>query len=668
MIGTGVTPVYAELLEKQADAAILVKIFGDEFTFWHSNYQMKISHILFADGDGNSIHRYHEDGTLGLLFNSMNMRIDDQCYVFPDEERSFCTNDDYSLKYFINGESVSNIRNYIIQDNDRILITFGGETDKEISEWYLSELNSIKIKSGNAMITTNDFPLIDILSLTSRIPDGGNLITYSGKTINVNRDVYFSIDSPTGNHVDSFHVSPDASGDFSTKILILGQQWDEDGTYSISVGHSWESPMNNGYYWDDAGNVIGMKPNPVELLEEVVIIKGIIVSSAPGSSYDATKENPFEQTTPEQTTPEQTTPEQTTPEQTTPEQTTPEQTTPEVVEMKIQLKKYSDNKYNFSFEYPVEFDSHFKGVDSTPMIWKNDPHPELPWFKVWKTVKTIPEGLFATTYEFKVYSDNEMSEYSQSELLDLLENSSINVFTDMCSPENCTVTKTDSNISTNNNGAKILDIIVQTVTDYEKGVTQYITNSMRITMLNVNNDVLMIQHTTSSNDNFTHLFYEPHFTHMVKSLETQYIPKDSLKNTSTIFTAYGETVVTPEGGGGCLIATATYGSELAPQVQQLRELRDNQLLQTESGTAFMGMFNDIYYSFSPTIADMEREHPLFKETVKIAITPMISSLSLMENANSESEVLSIGISVIVLNLGMYLGVPAIVIVGIRKRI
>ena len=120
-------------------------------------------------------------------------------------------------------------------------------------------------------------------------------------------------------------------------------------------------------------------------------------------------------------------------------------------------------------------------------------------------------------------------------------------------------------------------------------------------------------------------------------------------------------------GGGCLIATATYGSELAPQVQQLRELRDNQLLNTESGTAFMSTFNDIYYSFSPTIADMEREHPLFKEAVKLAITPMISTLSLMENANSESEVLSIGISVIMLNLGMYLGVPAVVIVGIRKK-
>ena len=122
-----------------------------------------------------------------------------------------------------------------------------------------------------------------------------------------------------------------------------------------------------------------------------------------------------------------------------------------------------------------------------------------------------------------------------------------------------------------------------------------------------------------------------------------------------------------EDGGGCLIATATYGSEMSTEVQQLRELRDNQLLNTESGSAFMGTFNDIYYSFSPIIADYERENPLFKEVVKIAITPMISSLSLMENANSESEVLGLGLSVIMLNIGMYLGVPAIVVVGIKRK-
>ncbi len=131
---------------------------------------------------------------------------------------------------------------------------------------------------------------------------------------------------------------------------------------------------------------------------------------------------------------------------------------------------------------------------------------------------------------------------------------------------------------------------------------------------------------------------------------------------------YKSTSKTSSRGGGCLIATATYGSELAPQVQQLRELRDNSLLTTESGTNFMNLFNDFYYSFSPVIADYERENPLFKEAVKLAITPMISTLSLMENAESESEVITLGLSVIALNLGMYLGVPAIVVMGIRKKI
>ena len=122
-----------------------------------------------------------------------------------------------------------------------------------------------------------------------------------------------------------------------------------------------------------------------------------------------------------------------------------------------------------------------------------------------------------------------------------------------------------------------------------------------------------------------------------------------------------------EKGGGCLIATAAYGSELAPQVQMLREIRDNQLMNTESGSAFMSTFNELYYTFSPTIADMERESPVFKEIVKAGLTPMLSTLAIMENAESESEVLGLGLSVIALNLGMYLGVPAIVIIGIKKR-
>jgi len=121
-------------------------------------------------------------------------------------------------------------------------------------------------------------------------------------------------------------------------------------------------------------------------------------------------------------------------------------------------------------------------------------------------------------------------------------------------------------------------------------------------------------------------------------------------------------------GGGCLIATATFGSELAPQVQQLRELRDNTILSTKSGVAFMTGFNQFYYAFSPTIADFERENPIFKETVKLAITPMLSSLSILNYANidSEQEMLGYGISIILLNIGMYFVAPAMVIHRFRK--
>ncbi|KAF6245130.1 CFI-box-CTERM domain-containing protein [Nitrosopumilus sp. b2] len=119
-------------------------------------------------------------------------------------------------------------------------------------------------------------------------------------------------------------------------------------------------------------------------------------------------------------------------------------------------------------------------------------------------------------------------------------------------------------------------------------------------------------------------------------------------------------------GGGCLIATATFGSELAPKVQKLRELRDNKLMQTESGENFMNSFNHFYYSFSPQIADYQRQNPTFNELVKVGITPMLNSLSLLNYAETESEVLTIGLSLIILNTGVYFALPAIVIVGIKN--
>jgi len=218
-----------------------------------------------------------------------------------------------------------------------------------------------------------------------------------------------------------------------------------------------------------------------------------------------------------------------------------------------------------------------------------------------------------------------------------------------------------------------LDKDVYEIPTPEKPLTIFIDSPGKVTISVSNGEIATILGETTSGE-FT-IYHDDYNFVEGTMLIANHINDYTLKEWTDVSTfsknvstepAKETTSVKSGNGGGCLIATATYGSELAPQVQQLRELRDNQLLQTESGSAFMISFNEMYYSFSPTIADYERENPMFKEAVKLTITPMLSTLAIMENAESESEVLGLGLSVIALNLGMYLGAPAIVIISIRK--
>jgi hypothetical protein len=475
MIGTSVIPVHGEVLEKQADAGVLVKIHGDEITFWHSTHQMKDPHIFFADGNVNSIHRYHEDATMEILFNGMSVGIDDQCYVFPDG-KAFCTTDEYSLKYFINDKSVSGIGDYIIQDNDRILITFGGETDEQIQE-YLFQLNSIKIKSGDSTINTNNFGV----TVSSAYPE--------------------------------IEITPE----------IIPEP-----THESTINHS---------------------------------------ASVIAYFEDKNKKS-----------------------------------------MRMNLDQYPSNIFEFETLFDVLKDRGY-GEGNLPS--------EAEWTKI---------------------NRDEAGNFMKYKLAQQLYNMDI-IIDDIKDR----IKKLD--ISQSEKDSTMIDF------EYHTNNVRHNTIQSLIGELAQVNSILLIQQETNEQ--------------ILKDV-SNYYNDIKVENNPWTESTIGQNSTPNE--GGCLIATATYGSEMATEVQQLRELRDNTLLNTESGTAFMGTFNDIYYSFSPVIADYERENPYFKEAVKIAITPMLSSLSLMENANSESEVMSLGLSVIMLNIGMYLGVPAIVVIGIRKSI
>ena len=128
-----------KLGDEHIHASMLVKIFGDKFDFASPNYQVTTPWIHFENSDGDTIHRHSTGVELEFLFNSMKIAVDENCFIFPDG-RQFCNNDDYSLKFYVNQRLVDDIRGHVIQEDDRILITYGNEDQAAIDN-QLAELN-----------------------------------------------------------------------------------------------------------------------------------------------------------------------------------------------------------------------------------------------------------------------------------------------------------------------------------------------------------------------------------------------------------------------------------------------------------------------------------------------------------------------------------------------
>jgi hypothetical protein len=128
-------------------AAMLVRIFSDKFDFSLPDYQVKSPYIHFESGNGDTIHRHAANVNLGFLFKSLKIGFDDECFVFPDKkpEHTFCNNEDYSFKYYINHEKVSKISDYVIHEDDRILVLYGNENQTQIDN-YLKELDGLFIQ------------------------------------------------------------------------------------------------------------------------------------------------------------------------------------------------------------------------------------------------------------------------------------------------------------------------------------------------------------------------------------------------------------------------------------------------------------------------------------------------------------------------------------------
>ena len=138
--GPGIPPGAGKLGDEHVHASMLVRIFSDKFDFSAPSYQVKSAWIHFESSDGETIHRHASGVTLGYLFENLNIIINAECFIFSDG-RQFCTNEDYSLKYYVNHQAVSDINDYVLKDQDRILISYGSENQEQIEE-QLEELDS----------------------------------------------------------------------------------------------------------------------------------------------------------------------------------------------------------------------------------------------------------------------------------------------------------------------------------------------------------------------------------------------------------------------------------------------------------------------------------------------------------------------------------------------
>jgi hypothetical protein len=142
----GAPPGSGILGDEHVHSSMLVKLHGDTFDFSSPAYQIKSSWIHFEAQDGTTIHRHSTGVTLGYMFETLGIGLDDECYTFSGTggDRVFCTNEEFSLKFFVNHQPVPNLTEYVFEDGDKILISYGGETQEQIDA-QLAQLDAQSI-------------------------------------------------------------------------------------------------------------------------------------------------------------------------------------------------------------------------------------------------------------------------------------------------------------------------------------------------------------------------------------------------------------------------------------------------------------------------------------------------------------------------------------------
>ena len=721
-------PEFGILGNEHIHASILVKIHGDKFDFSSPAFQIKSSWIHFEGQDGDTIHRHSTGVTLGYLFETLGITVNDECYILPNNE-IFCTNNDSSLKFYINHNQVPDIRGYVIQDGDRILISYGNETPDEI-EKQLVELDSQQISiiektQQKEIINESVIKIIPVGNENFRLLESDNhvyFLTHDEDLLELyDEEENLIFTSKEIKRADIRAIS-ESLGIFVLydplgKIYLLDIRTGEILDYKDTKAFKIVINEDTGkIYSIFEGFITVYDVSEKKLLFEYAIhvthwrITSFVIDVEKNTGYAVTNNKIFSVIDLEKN---------------------------EVIERRspvegrelTMLNIDSSRSMSISEKNGRIYSVGGSGLKIFDIDLNELANVNLPREFYLKEIAInqntnfayigAQDSILVLDLDCKCPIMNE-EEFSNQIITFLLQGSGY--YTELQAQR--IVRDFESNSlsagsPSNEDGKIIFDYVEEFVVGHKEKFNPelarlapliggkdpygidvilddaglkaqfyqgFVAKWKEIFKNKLRNiDYLHEQAVIQIRDlKMEEPKKEYYITELNKKAETakDYLllaastvlqpleEKARISEDQQSIRAELEDYSNEQLGGGCLIATATYGSELAPQVQLLRETRDNKVLKTESGFAFMVWFNQFYYSFSPTIADWERQNPVFKETVKLAITPLLTSLSILNyvDVDSEQEMLGYGIGIILMNIGMYFIGPTILIFKIRKII
>ena len=138
---------YGDLGSAHEHAALLISLNGTDVDLAQQKYMVRSNyiHVESYNGtlDGTTLHKHSSNVPLGEFLKSIRMDISNGCFITDNNQR-FCDTDEYKLTSYVNGNETNDIMNYVVNDDDRILITYGNQNSTELDREF-EKLNNLPI-------------------------------------------------------------------------------------------------------------------------------------------------------------------------------------------------------------------------------------------------------------------------------------------------------------------------------------------------------------------------------------------------------------------------------------------------------------------------------------------------------------------------------------------